>query len=70
MIERQLTDLRLKLTDKKGYVDDLLIIVTDKALAVKKSANSEMHSFANKFGFSRDSPGKQLNLSFGMFLSN
>ncbi|KAG5454761.1 hypothetical protein CSKR_104366 [Clonorchis sinensis] len=25
---------------------------------------SEIHSFANKFGFARDSPGTQLNLSF------
>ncbi|KER32929.1 hypothetical protein T265_01023 [Opisthorchis viverrini] len=32
--------------------------------------NDEIHLFANKFGFARDSPGTQLNLSFVMFPGN
>ncbi|KAG5444629.1 T-complex protein 1 subunit alpha [Clonorchis sinensis] len=31
---------------------------------------SEIHSFANKFGFARESPGTQLNFSFLMFPCN
>ncbi|KAG5448289.1 hypothetical protein CSKR_110460 [Clonorchis sinensis] len=36
----------------------------------KKGGISEIHSFANKFGFARDSPGTQLNLPFVVFPGN
>ncbi|KAG5445398.1 hypothetical protein CSKR_104663 [Clonorchis sinensis] len=31
---------------------------------------SKIHSFANEFGFARESPGTQLNLPFAMFSGN
>ncbi|KAG5453230.1 hypothetical protein CSKR_111919 [Clonorchis sinensis] len=41
-----------------------------KNRAVDKQKFCKMHSFANKFGFAKDSPGNQLNLSFVVFPGN